>query len=117
MTTYLCNVFTTAMLDPHGAWTYHFEPNTLEDARAHLEKGFVQAVGHPATCEVLSARLGLDVRPVRANVKLEWGDDLIVAQIVIPRLPEGEVLTKEQVDACSIQFWHVLDEEGIKGEN
>jgi hypothetical protein len=110
MKTYLCNVFTTAMLDPKdGRRIYAFEPMDIEDAKVWLADGFEQAVGHPATCEVLSQRLGLEVNPVRANVRLEPDDVLIVAQVVIPRLAEGQVLTKEQVDACPIQFWRVAD--------
>lgn len=106
--TYLCNVFTTAMLDPkEGDRVMKFYPIGVGEACDLLHDGFEQAVGHPATCEVLSDRLGLDVKPVRANVRLNRGDRLVVAQVVIPRLAEGQVLTKEQVEACPVQFWLV----------
>lgn len=108
--TYLCNVFTTAMLDIQ-ARELHFQPLNIEEAKMRLKDGFEQAVGHPATCEVLTARLGLDVLPNRANVRFEHGDLLIVAQVVVPRLAEGQVLTKEQVEACPVQFWQVRDVE------
>lgn len=111
MKIYLCNVFTTAMLPNRQARRFDFTPLTLSEAKMRLEYGFEQAVGHPATCEVLSARLGLDVQPVRANVRLEHGDLLIVAQVVTPRLPEGQVLSREQVESCAIEFWQVKDVE------
>lgn len=106
MATILCNVFTTAMLSEE-LHEIVFAPITIEEARASLNGGFEQAVGHPATCEVLSARLGVDVQPVRANVALQNDDVLVVAQVVIPRLAEGQVLSQEQVESCPIRFWLV----------
>jgi hypothetical protein len=51
MTIYLCNVFTTAMLDSAKSHTFTFDPMTTNDVRTLLEQSeFVQSVGHPATC-------------------------------------------------------------------
>lgn len=92
--TYLCNVFTTSMLDSEHAHTFKFDPISEDNARGILAVSeFEQAVGHPATCEVLSQRLGLKVKPTRANVRLEAGDTLIVAQVVVPRLAEGKIMS------------------------
>ncbi len=107
--TYLCNVFTTAMLDPNRSHIFSFFPIGAEKAREYLSGGFEQAVGHPATCDVLSQRLGLEVKAARANVRLEDGDRLVVAQVVVPRLAEGEVLSKEQVEALPVVFWIVSE--------
>lgn len=107
--TILCNVFTTNMLSWNdGERTFRFAPLSLADAREILvTNGFEQAVGHPATCTVLSARLGLDIQPERANVRLTGGELLIVANVVIPRLNEGQVLTQAQVEECPIVFWMI----------
>ena len=109
MAVYLCNVFTTAMLDSTRNHLYSFVSMPVEGVRATLSgpTGFEQAVGHPATCAVLSQRLGLNIEPVRANVRLLEDDVLVVAQVVVPRLAEGEVLSKEQVESLPIVFWHV----------
>jgi hypothetical protein len=47
------------------------------------------------------------VVPTRANVRLQPGDTLLVAQVVVPRLAEGQVLSQEEVEALPIIFWLV----------
>lgn len=107
--TILCNVFTTNMLSwADGERSFRFTPLSLVEARdILLGNGFEQAVGHPATCTVLSARLGLDIQPERANVRLTGDELLIIANVVTPRLNEGQVLSREQIEECPIVFWLV----------
>lgn len=97
------------MLDNSRLHSMLFEPISEAQAKEQLANGFEQAVGHPATCEVLTARLGVDVQPVRANVRLNSDDLLIAAQVVVPRLAEGEVLSKEQIEALPLSFWLVRE--------
>lgn len=109
MSIILCNVFTSSMLDPNCSHALQFEPLSIEAACSILQYSqFQQAVGHPATCDVLSSRLGLQVHPSRKNVRLASDDVLIVAQVVVPRLAEGEVLSVAQVEALPIIFWKVF---------
>jgi hypothetical protein len=104
---YLCNVFTTSMLNPKRAHEYRFEPICQDTAKNLLQDGFEQAVGHPGTAEVLSTRLGLDVKFNRMNVNLQDEECLIVTQVVLPRLPEGKVLSHAEIKDLPIQYWYI----------
>ena len=56
----------------------------------------VSAVGHPATAEVLSTICGFPIQANRIMISLAPGDTLLVFQL-LERLPEGKVLSKEEV--------------------
>lgn len=76
-----------------------------------LEHGdLVSAIGHAATASVLSERLGVPIPAERRDVRLnrETGDTFIVAQVELPRLAEGQVLTEDQVEAAPITFYQVM---------
>lgn len=107
MATYFCNTFAIGMLDKTRECTVYFEPMTMEDAKGYLSKGFIQAVGHPSTCQVLTAKMGIEVIPNRLNVRLLVRDILIVAEVVVPRLAEGQILSKEEVEQLPLSFWYV----------
>ena len=110
MKNYICNVFTTAMfpLDDSRIRVATFTPVDEAEARFFVSTcPFVSAVGHPATCKVLTQRLGAVIEPSRLNVQLLPQDVLLVAQLVVPRLEEGQVLTEAQVKDLPIAFWHV----------
>lgn len=47
------------------------------------------AIGHADTAAVVSADLGVELPMARVNVQLRPGDEMLVAQIVGGRLPEG----------------------------
>jgi hypothetical protein len=78
--------------------TLKVRPITLEEVKDLLREGFVSAVGHQATAEVLSLLLGTEIPFNRTSISLSQGDRLIVFQIRT-RLEEGRVLNKEEVDA------------------
>jgi hypothetical protein len=107
MATTLCNTIAISMFDPTETHTVQMTPITEDAAIALLEHGFEQAVGHPATADVLKQRTGLDVQFNRANVRIAPGDTLIIAQVVVPRLAEGQVLTREEVEALPIAWWKI----------
>ncbi len=109
MKTYLCNTIAMAMFAPEQEHTIIMKPITEEEAIALLQDGFEQAVGHPATAEVLAQRTGLDIKFNRMNVRLTVGDTLIIAQVVVPRLAEGQVLSQEEVEALPVQWWHISE--------
>jgi hypothetical protein len=85
------------------------KPISEEKAIALLANGFEQAVGHPATADVLTQRTGLDIKFNRMNVRLAPGDTLIIAQVVVPRLAEGQILSQEEVEALPVQWWRIQD--------
>jgi hypothetical protein len=47
------------------------------------------AIGHADTAAVVSADLGVELPMARVNVQLHPGDELLVAQVIGGRLPEG----------------------------
>ena len=88
----LCNAFSLQMLDLSKASKVSIEPI---DAPELKEGEFVSAVGHADTANVLTSTLGVEVPCNRVSVKLEEGTELIVAQIVGGRLPEGSTTLPE----------------------
>lgn len=105
---YLCNAFTPAMLTgcldgPRGGAIVRFARMTEAEARI-LAAEAASAVGHAGTAEVLSARLGRVVACERRTLALAPGDEVIVAQLSGLRLPEGRVLTAEEISAAGLTF-------------
>jgi len=85
---------------------------SAEEARQLLANGFVSAVGHQSTAEIMSAVLGIPVLYNRAQVFLEPGDEA-VCFILRARPPEGRVLSKEELQQLGFYFIHakVLEHE------
>ena len=76
--------------------SYLYMPITLEDAKRRLTAGYVSAIGHEGTAKLLSFILGMEIPMNRAQIQMQPGDDAIVFQL-LQRLPEGAVLTEEQL--------------------
>jgi hypothetical protein len=105
----LGNAFSINMLK--GGAIIRFEPMTEDQFISQLKRGdFVSAVGHPATASFLSQRLGFDVPFNRIDVAIEPGMFLYVAQAK-GRLPEGKVLSEEEMQAVEVQYWLVSQEQ------
>ena len=100
---YLVNAFSINML-PRKQQHMTFVPITEDEARVLLGQGFVSAIGHAETADVLEDMLGLPVPANRINVTLQEGDEVIVAQYIGPRLPEGATTLPE---GARIEFWLV----------
>jgi hypothetical protein len=96
--TYLSNAFSISMLGqlPQQGLTVKVRPVSLEEVRSLLQAGYISAVGHQATAEVISTLLGLPVEANRAAIRLQVGDTLVVFQLGV-RLAEGQVLSAEEV--------------------
>jgi hypothetical protein len=78
-----------------------------EAAKQILSKGFVSAVGHEATAQLLSRVLGLHVPTSRDSVFMEKGDKA-VHFFLKQRLPEGVVLGENEL--TKLDYWLVLSE-------
>lgn len=93
MTKYLSNAFSLQMVsDNEGTITYKVvdQPSDLS--------GYKSVVGHADTANVLGVECN------RANLKLQKGDVLLVAQLVGGRLPEGATTLPEEF---SFKFFEV----------
>ena len=62
---------------------------------ADVPADITSAIGHVDTAAVVSTILGREVPCNRANVSLEKGDVLFVAQVMGGRLPEGATTLPE----------------------
>jgi hypothetical protein len=109
MKLFLSNAFSLGML-PQEELTLRVRPIILEEVQDLLEKGFISAVGHPSTAQLLTTLLGLPVEAQRVAIKMGRGDRLIVFQLGV-RLEEGRILNEEEVKALYEQglasFWLV----------
>ena len=87
-------VLNTSILSEYGSYTY--EPLTAKEARRLVADGFISAVGHQGTAEVLSEDLGVDIPMNRVTFTQQPGQRAIVLKLC-SRPAEGAILTKEEV--------------------
>lgn len=105
---YVINAFSATMLPDRGA-IVEFRPITPEEARRLLEgEPWASAVGHEGTAQALSALLGLEIPANRQAIALQPGDSAILSAFPPgTRLPEGRVLSREEVEALGLRLWEV----------
>jgi len=78
-------------------YSIHLEKIDIEKAREMLsEKEFISAIGHEATARLLSEMLGIEIPYNRIAVKMREGD-IGIHFFLKTRLPEGKVLSKEEL--------------------
>lgn len=90
---FLANAFSLQML-PDGDVKVAVRSIPVESVKAMLGD-FTNAIGHADTAAVVGSILGLDLQANRANIALNKGDLLVVAQLVGGRLPEGSTTLPE----------------------
>lgn len=106
---YLGNAFSLNMLNMVGGEdvTLRVRRATVDEVREMLRNGgFISCVGHESTARVLSTILGIEVPLNRIQVNLRHGDVVVVFQLKA-RLPEGVVLTDEEVMNLPYDFYVV----------
>lgn len=104
MVTYLTNAFSLSMLKNYKWGLVHIEEIDNETAKTLIEPGFISAIGHEATAKVLSTLLGIEVKVNRIEITLTPNDTLVVFQ-VLQRLPEGTILSEEQLKTLKYKFY------------
>ena len=87
-------ILNTSILSEFGSYTY--EPLTTQQARQLVTGGFISAVGHQATAEVLSEDLGVSIPMNRITFTQQPEQRAIVLKLC-SRPAEGAILTKEEV--------------------
>ena len=78
----------------------------LETAKFFIPKNFTSAVGHQATADLISSLLEVEVKVNRVQVFFEIGDKAL-AFVPRERLPEGKVLTKEELLKISLDIFFI----------
>jgi hypothetical protein len=79
----------------------------VETARKILSGGFVSAIGHKATAQLLSKLLGIQVPENRVSVFMEKSDKA-VHFFLRQRLPEGTVL--DEAELSKLDYWIIVSE-------
>lgn len=67
---------------------------------------YVSAIGHESTAQFLSMLLGMSIPFNRIEIKAMPGDSIIVFQI-LKRLPEGKILSIEELKSIPYRFFLV----------
>lgn len=95
---YLLN---SPIVTAYGDW--RFEPISVETAQKLLREGYLSAIGHQASAQILTALLGVEVPVNRVPVYLQPDDQAIVLWLK-ERLPEGKVLTEEEMKTLRFEL-------------
>ena len=99
MITYIINA---PILTKYGLWQFE-GPLTIPAARSILEDGFISAVGHSASADILSRLLGIAIPVNRIEIIMESGDRALILRLM-QRLPEGKILTAAELQATPFEL-------------
>jgi hypothetical protein len=82
---------------------YIFSRISLEEVKNLLQREFTSAIGHEGTATLMSKLVGIEIPVNRIQVKMQAGDQAIVFRVIV-RLPEGKVLTSEELQTIPHEF-------------
>jgi len=105
MKVYLSNAFSLTMIKEFPV-VLGIKEIELKRAKYILQYGFISAVGHEETAKILSEKLGIEVPFNRISITIEFGDILIVAQLMGERKPFKE-MTREEIEKYPIKFFEI----------
>ena len=84
----------------------------IEEVKELIKNGYISCIGHQSTADVLSELLERKIETNRVSITLKKDDILIVFQL-LERIPEGKVLTREEILKISYKFYTLkIIEEG-----
>lgn len=106
----LLNAISTSMMPKGGIVV--ITPLTMEQAKATLQYyGFVSYIGHPATAQLLTTLLGINI-PANRGQFIATTETIAIVVSILERLPEGKILGFEELmqlyKAGKIQFYRVF---------
>ncbi len=90
------------ILTHYGHWQFA-GPLAIMNAQLILADGFVSAVGHSASADMMSKLLGIVIPVNRLHISMEPGDRALILRLM-QRLPEGKVLTSEEIKATPFEL-------------
>jgi len=82
---------------------YNFSKISLEEVKSFLHGDFISAIGHEGTASLMTRLTGIEMPANRIQVKMAVGDQAIVFR-VLTRLPEGKVLSEEELQTIPYEF-------------
>ena len=91
----------TPILTEYGS--FNFRKSSLPEVKELLSQGFTSAIGHEGTATLMSQLTGVDIPVNRVAIKMQPGDMAIVFRL-LTRLPEGKILTQEELEKVPYEF-------------
>lgn len=92
----------TSVLTSYGTFSFHGIP--LVEAKGLVKKnGFVSAIGHSATAEVLSDLLEIEVIANRTEFVQSIENIAIIFKLK-SRVPEGKILNRTEIEEIGYEF-------------
>jgi hypothetical protein len=85
---------------------FEIEKISIEQARVLTANGFTSVIGHASTAELLSQLLKVSVPTQRIQVFFEPGDTA-VAFVLLSRIPEGKVLSSEEINSIGYIIYKI----------
>ena len=108
------NAFSLKMLPKENISRLVVIPTSLEDVKGIVQQfPFKSIIGHEGNAELFSQLLGVEVEVNRVSFTLGHEDTLIVGIPSGGRLPEGKVLSKEELEAIQLD-WFIVQLEDKK---
>ena len=104
MTVYIANAFSLSMITPPS--TLSVIEASEDNVKRIVASGFTSVIGHEATAKIVSSRLGVSVQVNRVSIQLRPADLLVVFQL-LTRLPEGKILSEEEMRSVQAK-WYVV---------
>jgi len=112
MTVYIANAFSLSMITPPS--TLSVIEASEDNVKRIVASGFTSVIGHEATAKIVSSRLGVSVQVNRVSIQLRPADLLVVFQL-LTRLPEGKILSEEEMRSVQAK-WYVVSVSTQGGE-
>jgi len=100
---YIGNAFSLGMVK--GDCTLSIKQ--VSDPTEIMKNNPISVIGHQATASYIKAITGFDVAVNRTNLTLESGDKILVLQL-LGRLPEGTILTEEELRQVPSK-WYLVE--------
>ncbi|MCX7648280.1 MAG: DUF1874 domain-containing protein [Elusimicrobiales bacterium] len=100
----LVSSFSLSMVEEYPAKAEFEEVSVDYIKKLISENKIVFKIGHPSYASVLSEIFGVKIYAVREKLVFKKGESFVVAQIMADRLPEGKVLTEEEIKKLKIKF-------------
>lgn len=101
-TTMTIYIFNSPVLTNYGDFRFEGALSTHQ-ARELLVNGFISAIGHQASAELLTQHLNIKIPINRISVTMQTGDQALVLRL-LQRLPEGKILTTEQMQNADFEL-------------
>ena len=110
-------ILNTSILTAYGSFDY--SQVSLEEARQLVDakgENIISAIGHQATSEILTELLGTNIPMNRIQFAQEVGQQALIFKLK-ERVPEGKILSREEIEEIGYEFGLLTREEGEKQWN